>query len=123
MARASEFVWAQWSERCGRGATLRANTLSMAYDHAAQISADDFLFEGNDVTCREPGSLYAVNVNCMPSWLQAKFGIANITMRNNTMRNCGANTSAVFDASPRGCTPRVDGLVVTGNRILRRGGV
>jgi hypothetical protein len=82
------------------------------------VSSDNFLFARNSVTCRQPGSDYAINVMCLPAWLQAKFGLSNLSFVGNTMRNCGTNVSAVFDASPGQCTQELSGLVVARNKLV-----
>lgn len=51
----------------------------------------------------------------MSTTLQAKFSLRNISFVSNDIRGCGTVPSAVFDASPGGCTATVDGLVVANN--------
>ena len=108
-------LWAQFPSRCGIGALVRNNTLMTTYDHVARVSSDGFRFEDNRVQCRSPESGFAVNVMCLPDWLQAKFSLRNISFVSNEMRGCGAVPSAVFDANPGDCTAAVDGFVVANN--------
>ena len=117
-AAEQRFLWTQAPNHCGNGAVVQDNALSTVYDHIARVSSDGFVFSRNNVTCRQPGSDYAINVMCLPAWLQAKFGLTNLSFVNNTMKNCGLNTSAVFDTSPGQCTKEVSGLVVAGNKLL-----
>eukprot|EP00040_Diaphanoeca_grandis_P014747 m.74915 g.74915 ORF g.74915 m.74915 type:complete len:595 (+) comp24716_c0_seq1:218-2002(+) len=112
------FMWTQWTRRCGSGAVIKNNTLLSTYDHVARVSSDDFVFIDNVVHCREPSGDYAIDIVCLPDWLQAKFGLQNISFTQNTMHNCGTTTVDVFNVAPGGCTPKVLGLVVKDNQLL-----
>ena len=108
-------MWTQFPARCGPGALVRNNTLMTTYDHVARVSSDGFRFERNSVHCRSPDPGFAVNVMCLPDWLQAKFSLRNISFVSNSMRGCGTVPSAVFSASPGDCTAAVDGLIIANN--------